>query len=119
MTTVPLREYFERLFIEHEKTHVRDHEATLRALGEAREHIEQRLQALNELRAEVTEDRGQLVQRTTFDAKTEAQDKELRLLRDDTAAIRAELANQRGRQAAYAAVLAIGLVVVPFVISRL
>jgi hypothetical protein len=41
------------------------------ALREARNVIEGRLQGLNELRREVTEDRGQLVQRQMFDVRME------------------------------------------------
>lgn len=113
------RVYFERLVAEHGGQHAREREAAQRAIDEARARVEQRLQALNELRAEVTEDRGQLVQRTAFDAKTDAADKERGQLRDELAAIRADLANQRGRQAAYAVVLTIALVIIPVLIQFL
>ena len=113
------RSYFERLLSEHEAHHDRDRDANNRALAEARERVEQRLSALNELRAEVTEDRGQLVQRTAFDTRTEAVDKDLKALREDIGSIRQELANQRGRSAAYAVVLGLAVVLVPVLLQFL
>jgi len=116
---VSLREHIERLLAEHERRHELDRDATLRALEEARRIIDERLEALNELRREVTEDRGQLVQRTLFDEKVKTMDADRQLLRDELSAIRSELANQRGRQAAYAAVLATALIVVPILVQIL
>jgi chromosome segregation ATPase len=113
------RRYFERLLAEHEAHHNRDRDANNRALEEARERIDSRLTQLNELRNEVTTDRGQLVQRSTFDARMDAADKDRQNLRDEVSGVRAELANQRGRQAAYAAVLAVALVVVPILVQIL
>jgi len=59
------------------------------------------------------------VQRTLFDEKVKTMDADRQLLRDELSAIRSELANQRGRQAAYAAVLAIALIVVPILVQIL
>jgi hypothetical protein len=120
---VPLREhlerlladqskYFERLLTDHDRHHDRDREATNRAIDEARDRIDTRLGQLNELRSEVTKDRGLLVQRNLFDARMEAQDTAI----DNIAK---EQASQRGRQAAYAIVLGIALVLVPLIIQLL
>jgi hypothetical protein len=113
------RNYFEQRLKEHEAHHDRDREANNRAIEEARNRIDSRLQALNELRAEVTEDRGQLVQRGVFDSRMTSADKDRALIRDEVGLIREELARQKGRQAAYAAILAIALVVVPVLVQFL
>jgi hypothetical protein len=55
-------------------------EARDMAIVEAQKVIETRLLALNELRREVTTDRGQLVQRQVFDARMEAMDLRVRSL---------------------------------------
>jgi chromosome segregation ATPase len=111
------RSYFERLLAEHEAHHNRDREANERALDEARVRMEQRLGALNELRQEVTEDRGQLVQRSTFEARMEAADKDRGVIRDDLASMRTEVSNMRGRQAAYAAMVGVAIILVPVLIQ--
>jgi uncharacterized protein YhaN len=69
-----LERSLDRRFGQVEATMERDGASRDQAVHEARVVIEQRLGALNELRAEVTEDRGQLVQRTTFDARLDALD---------------------------------------------
>jgi len=43
-------------------------------IAEAARDVQRRLEGLNELRQEVTEDRGLLVQRNVFDAKLDAMD---------------------------------------------
>jgi predicted nucleic acid-binding Zn-ribbon protein len=117
--TVPMLYYLERLLHEHEVHHDRDREAGQRAVDEARNRVDARLAQLNELRREVTEDRGQLVQRVLFDTRMSSADHERGELKDDLADLRSELANMRGRQAAYASVLAVAIVIVPFLIQLL
>lgn len=99
------RTYFERLFSEHDKHHERDRLANTNAIKEAREGIEKRLGALNELREEVNEDRALLVPRAIFDARMETQDKAID-------AIARALNEQRGRQAAFALLLTISVAVI-------
>jgi uncharacterized protein with von Willebrand factor type A (vWA) domain len=57
---VPLKEYFEAII-------KLNGEAQDKAMELYREEIERRLQGLNELRKEVTEDRGEFVKRDMFD----------------------------------------------------
>ena len=109
---VTQREYFERLFTEHEKHHQRDHLATMRALDTNSREMERRLEALNELRDEVTKDRAQFVRSETFDARMEAITLEFKGIRSDIGGIREELSNARGRQATWAVVLTVVLVLV-------
>jgi len=92
--------------------HELEREATLRALEEARRVLERELRALNELRQEVTDDRGQLVQQATYDAKMDAVATDFKTIRDDLGAIRQQQANQQGRQATWMVVLTITLALV-------
>jgi len=114
-----VRTVLEQRMNDHDLRHAEQHIADQRAIGEARDRVEQRLGALNELRAEVTEDRGQLVQRTTYETRSDAIDKEIKAVREDIGLIRQELANQRGRAAAYAVVLGLAVVLIPVLIQFL
>ena len=118
---VSLREYFERLLSEHDRHHERDQQATLRPLDEARREIERRLEGLNELREEYTkdrtEDRGQYVRQELFNTKMDGIAADFRTVQDGLSASRAEQASQRGRQTAYAIVLAVALVLVPLLVQ--
>lgn len=111
-TAVSLRDFFERLFQEHAHLHESERKANQLALNNAHSEIDRRLEALNELRSEVTKDRDQFVQRGTFETKIEAMDKEVRILRD-------EMIGQRGRQAAYGVILGIISIVAPIAITLL
>ena len=113
------RRYFEQRFTEHEAHHDRDRDAGNRAIQEARERVEQRLEALNELRTEVVSDRTQFVKSEVFDARLHQAETDRARLQEDLGKIREELARQKGRSAAYAAVLAVALVIVPVALSWL
>ena len=69
-----LERSLDRRFQHIDDTMTRDGATRDVAVREARNVIENRLQSLNKLRAEVTEDRGMLVQRALFDARMEAID---------------------------------------------
>jgi trehalose-6-phosphatase len=71
------RRYTER-WEAHKAVHTQEAESRLRQA----DTIEGRLQALNELRAEVVSDRGLLVRRETLDAKLEAIDTRIDALHD-------------------------------------
>lgn len=107
---ISLQDYFERLLVEHGHLHASEREANQAALRNARSEIDRRLEALNELRSEVTKDRAQFVRTEVFEAKIEALAKDVRLLRD-------EALSERGRRAAYAVVLGVVAVVVPIAIQ--
>lgn len=117
MTDVPLRDHVERLLLEHNRYHESEKEASQRALEEALTEVQRRLGELNQLRMEVTTDRSQFVQRVAFEAKLDASDKEVRLLRNEIGALSEAMARLAGRQAAYAVMLAIALVVVPLILQ--
>lgn len=119
MGRVSLRDYFERRFEDHAQLHTAQQEADQRALEAAQAVIERRLQGLNELRAEVLQDRLQFLPVATYDAKHEATLARIDELTKDLAAVKEEQSNQRGRQAAYAAMLAVFLVVVSIATSIL
>jgi len=67
--TVSLREYIERIFDEKQKALELAFKAQQDALGLASRTLEVRLEKLNELRREVTEDRAKFVPRETYDAE--------------------------------------------------
>lgn len=110
---VNLRDYLERRFMDHMELHASEKESQQRAIGEALVEVQRRLAELNQLRAEVTEDRAQFVQNTAFDARADAVDKDLRQIRAEINTINESMARLSGRQAAYTAVLGVALVLVP------
>ena len=74
---VPLREYVERIFSERQAALDLAFAAQQEALRVANEAIESRLEKLNELRQEVTADRGQYLTRTEYEAKHDALEAQL------------------------------------------
>ena len=90
---VPLRDYVDRIFAEHdarvvvERERLEDsvalaREVSERALREARATIETRLSELNNLRLEVVEDRNALVRREVLDAMLSERDAKIGALED-------------------------------------
>jgi hypothetical protein len=69
---VPLREYVERIFSERQAALDLAFAAQQEALRVANAAIENRLEKLNELRQEVTQDRGAYLTRTEYEAKHDA-----------------------------------------------
>jgi replicative DNA helicase len=65
---VPLKEHFERILDEHDRAHNAEHIA----VGLAAKDLERRLDGLNELRAEVVQDRSQYMLVSTYDVKHQA-----------------------------------------------
>lgn len=105
MDSVDLHTYIEKLFEEHRRHHDLERAA-----------LEHRLEALNELRDEVTSDRQQFVLTTTYDAKHDKIVEDIRRLERDLGAIREELSAGKGRATAYAAVLTVFLIIVAIVV---
>lgn len=64
---VELKEYVERLLAEQEKQFTIRLEGQIDAVRMARSDMERRLDELNRLRAEVTQDRGQFVPKIAYD----------------------------------------------------
>ena len=73
--TVPLREYIEALIAERDK-----------AMKEALRQLEMRLAELNQLRAEVTEDRNRLVSRESYDTEHGALEERVNVVREQLSA---------------------------------
>ncbi len=68
MTDIPLRDYIEQRW----KTHKREHAQERAALLDARANIDRRLEGMNELRAQISSERGEYLTRTEYEAKHEA-----------------------------------------------
>jgi hypothetical protein len=66
---VSLRDYIERIFDERQKALDIAFKASEQALALASRSLEQRLERLNELRAEVTEDRAEYVKRDVYETR--------------------------------------------------
>jgi len=66
---VPLREYIERIFDERQKALDIAFRASEQALALASRNLELRLEKLNELRQEVTQDRGEYVKREVYESR--------------------------------------------------
>jgi len=79
---VELREYIERVFDEKEKALQLAFRAQQEALALASRTLELRLEKLNELRQEVTQDRGNYVTKDKFDSSWEARDTRIKILED-------------------------------------
>src|SRR5687768_13576571 len=62
------RGHIEAIFDEHRKAHTQKHTDDERAVDQARQAVNLRLEKLNELRAEVIQDRGEFVRHDVFDA---------------------------------------------------
>jgi DNA repair exonuclease SbcCD ATPase subunit len=69
---VSLRDYIDRIFEEKQKAVELGFKSQQDALSLASRTLEQRLEKLNELRQEVTSDRGRYVTREKYDADIEA-----------------------------------------------
>lgn len=70
-------EYLERLMTEHWLAHARQHDAEQRSVDQARETMEQRLNAMNEFRASLTDVVNRTISRELFDQRTESVDARL------------------------------------------
>lgn len=77
MTKVSLREYFEAILDEKQKTLDKAFSAQQEALGLASRTLELRLEKLNELRQEVTQDRGNYVTKEQYETKQEGLERAL------------------------------------------
>ncbi len=104
MEGVDLQGYIEKLFEDHHREHDLERAA-----------LQHRLEALNELRDEVTSDRQQFVLNTTYDAKHDKVVEDIRRLEREVGQIREELSAGKGRATAYAAVLTVFLVVIAII----
>lgn len=82
MTEVSLRDFVERIFEEKQKALELAFKAQQEALALASRTLELRLEKLNELRQEVTQDRGNYVTKDKFDAAIETRDNRLKVLED-------------------------------------
>ncbi len=69
---VPLRDYIERLFVEHQRAHTVEHASIEEARREAADDIKRRLGELNQLRSEVVQDRAQFLRSDVYDQKHDA-----------------------------------------------
>jgi len=109
MTDVPLREHLEGRWA----AHMREHEQMLLALGTARDEVNRRLEEMNELRAQITTERGEFLLRKEYEGKHEA------LLERIGAQERAR-ANLEGRMWAIGAVVVViqlGLAILPHIVT--
>jgi hypothetical protein len=79
---VSLREYIERIFDERQKALDLAFRSQQEALALASRTLELRLEKLNELRQEVTQDRGNYVTKDKFDTTIDVQERRFRLLED-------------------------------------
>ena len=70
---VPIRTYIERIFDERDERYKERWEAQRREVSLAQREMERRLEALNELRNQVLEDRGRFLLRDVYDAEMAAQ----------------------------------------------
>jgi len=77
---VTLKEYIERVFDEKEKALQLAFRAQQEALALASRTLELRLEKLNELRQEVTSDRGNYVTKDQYEARSEAQNQRFQRL---------------------------------------
>lgn len=77
---VHLREFLERLLSEYREAHRQKHLDDERALDQARGAIDLRLEKLNELRAEVLQDRGQFVRSDVYKKDVEVLNNAIREL---------------------------------------
>jgi len=75
VTDVPLKEYIERIFQERQAALEKAFAAQETALQLATRNLELRLEKLNELRQEVTQDRGEYVKREVYDQRVGALEK--------------------------------------------
>lgn len=73
-THVPLRDFVERIFIERQAALELAFKAQQEALSIATRNLDARLEKLNELRQEVTQDRGNYVTRDKHDADMKSRD---------------------------------------------
>jgi diphthamide synthase subunit DPH2 len=97
---VTLREYIERIFDERQKALDIAFRASEQALALASRNLELRLEKLNELRQEVTQDRGEYVKREVFEAR------------------RSQLEKFQARTLAVAAVLIVFLPILTAIVTR-
>jgi hypothetical protein len=79
---VTLREYIERIFEEHRDAHAAQHVTGERALSQAREVIEHRLEAMNKFREDVEKDRNEFLRVETFNVQMSNVTKQIRVLED-------------------------------------
>jgi hypothetical protein len=77
---VSLKEYIERVFDEKEKALQLAFRAQQEALALASRTLELRLEKLNELRQEVTSDRGNYVTKDQYETRSEAQNQRFQRL---------------------------------------
>ncbi len=68
---VSLRDYIERLFVEHQRAHTVEFASTEEARREAQADVQRRLEGLNELRNEVLKDRNQFLRADVYDQRHE------------------------------------------------
>jgi chromosome segregation ATPase len=108
---VPLREHIEKLLADHRRQHSDEREANERALDEWRQSLEHRLQQLNELRADVMRDRAMFITKPEFDGLVAAIERDREQVREQIRELRSTIDQWKGRQAAFAVALTVGLVV--------
>lgn len=108
--------FFYRLLAEHQRQHDIERAAEERRVDAEKATIEHRLEALNELRDEVLKDRSQFLQVATYDARHDQLQEEVNRLKFDLARVEKDLSRAQGRNAAFAVVLTIFLVLLSIVV---
>ena len=119
---VDLKDYFERLWTEHEKRHDRDHDSDEEALGKAFEAVDlanklanvetlRRLGELNHAHEAAREKEKDFIQRENFEAKMSDHQRQINKLIEDLGTVRVEMGVNRGRTLAWSAAIALFFVV--------
>ena len=84
---ITLREYIDALAQARWQAHHDEHQALSAAIDTARRSLEGRLEALNQLRSEVIQDRGEFMRRDSFDVYRDATEKRFGVLERAKAAL--------------------------------
>jgi hypothetical protein len=105
---VSLRQYIEALMNQERKSHAREHELLAESVQHTKENLELRLESMNQFRSQITEERGTMLSRETYETRHVDLERRISL-------IETGLANIRGRSAATSAALGVGLVILQLV----
>ena len=106
---VSLRQYVEKVFGQYEAHHTREHQLLAEALEHSRQVMEARLEGMNEFRAQIQDERKDLMSVDRYNVRHE-------LIETKISVMEKTVANMQGRMTAIAAAITVFLVAMELVL---
>ncbi len=117
---VSLKHYFETILTQYKEAHEREHALLADSVTHTKENLDLRLIGMNQFREQINSERGKYLTNDRFDVKHQALEdslcKEMARNEDRITVLENQLSNLKGKMAALAASLTVGLVVFELVL---